>query len=192
ETSLEIFARVLRRYEVPVSRIREEADAVRRDHYTLLRTRGATYAPIDELLSRVGARLDLEVVVVRAGAQAVGKTMADLLLRRRTGAFAAAVLRQGTPILRPSGEIVIEEADEVVLIGDPRALTEGARLFREPAPPHDASPRDPAQDGESSRVSSPSPHAAPSQASRVAHAPELPVRPPPPPFPPEPTLQSPP
>lgn len=184
ETSLEIFARVLRRYDVPVSRIREEADAVRRDHYTLLRTRGATYAPIDELLSRVGARLDLEVVVVRAGAQAIGKTMAELLLRRRTGAFAAAVLRHGTPILRPSGNIVLEEGDEVVLIGEPRALSDGARFFRETA------------HGETSSVESSTSGDAPLLSLAPANAAASAAAPvhlaPPPALPSEPTLRSPP
>ena len=54
ETSLEIFARVLRRYDVPDERIREMAGRARGDHYEMLRQRGAAHTPIDEVLGREG------------------------------------------------------------------------------------------------------------------------------------------
>jgi CPA2 family monovalent cation:H+ antiporter-2 len=52
ETSLEIFARVLRTYGVPDATIRETAQAARNDHYEMLRERGATHTPIDTLVGR--------------------------------------------------------------------------------------------------------------------------------------------
>jgi CPA2 family monovalent cation:H+ antiporter-2 len=52
ETSLEIFARVLRRYGVPDEKIRETADTARRDHYEMLRERGATHTSVDDILGR--------------------------------------------------------------------------------------------------------------------------------------------
>jgi CPA2 family monovalent cation:H+ antiporter-2 len=51
ETSLEIFARVLRRFSVPESRIRDQAEEARRDHYELLRERGADVTRVDGLLA---------------------------------------------------------------------------------------------------------------------------------------------
>jgi len=130
ETSLEIFARVLRRFDVPASRIREAAEEARRDHYEVLRERGDTTVPLDEVLSRVGARLDLEVVVARAGGEMIGHTARGMEVRTRTGAIVAAVLRNGKGVFQPTGEIVIEDGDEVVLVGEPRALNEAALLFR--------------------------------------------------------------
>lgn len=53
ETSLEIFARVLRRYDVPDEKIRETAERARRDHYEMLRERGATHTPVDSILGRM-------------------------------------------------------------------------------------------------------------------------------------------
>lgn len=52
ETSLEIFARVLRKYGVPDEKIRDTADTARRDHYEMLRERGATNTPVDGILGR--------------------------------------------------------------------------------------------------------------------------------------------
>ncbi|HEX4935022.1 MAG TPA: cation:proton antiporter, partial [Gemmatimonadaceae bacterium] len=130
ETSLEIFARVLRRFGVSPARIREVAEETRQRHYEALRERGAHVAPVDEVLSREGARLGLEVVVARHGAEAIGHTVRDLKLRTRTGAIAAAVLRHGEGVFQPTREIVFEDGDEVVLVGDPRALAEATPLFR--------------------------------------------------------------
>jgi K+:H+ antiporter len=130
ETSLEIFARVLRRYDVPVARIREAAEEARRDHYEVLRERGARHSPVDEVLSRLGARLDLEVVVAQAGSDAVGHTALELRLRTRTGAIVAAVIRHGEPVHESGGRIAFEPGDEVVLVGDTRALAEAALAFR--------------------------------------------------------------
>lgn len=177
ETSLEIFARVLRRFDVPASRIREAAEEARRDHYELLRERGATVAPLDEVLSRIGARLDLEVVVARAGAEAIGQTARSLRLRSRTGAIATAVLRHGEGVFRPTGEIVFEDGDEVVLVGDPRALAEAVPLFRPvtrlmtaahpvPAPPEVSEPGAAPAPTDASTAPSASPSApAPSASS---------------------------
>ncbi|MBL8984574.1 MAG: cation:proton antiporter, partial [Gemmatimonadetes bacterium] len=52
ETSLEIFARVLRTYGVPDEKIRETAATARKDHYDMLRERGATHTPIDTVMGR--------------------------------------------------------------------------------------------------------------------------------------------
>jgi CPA2 family monovalent cation:H+ antiporter-2 len=52
ETSLEIAARVMRRFDVADERIRRFAAEVREDHYETLRRRGATNTPIDEVLGR--------------------------------------------------------------------------------------------------------------------------------------------
>lgn len=58
ETSLEIFARVLRKYDVPDEKIRASAEAARQAHYELLRERGATHRPIDALIGRPFTPID--------------------------------------------------------------------------------------------------------------------------------------
>ena len=125
-----VAVRLVGGFDIPASRIREAADEARRDHYEVLRERGVIIAPMDEVLSRIGARLDLEVVVARAGGEAIGHTARELKLRSRTGAIAAAVLRHGEGVFQPIGDIVIEDGDEVVLVGDSRALAEATPIFR--------------------------------------------------------------
>jgi monovalent cation:H+ antiporter-2, CPA2 family len=52
ETSIEIFARVLQRYDVPKARIQLAAEEARSDHYELLRERGTSHARVDTLVRR--------------------------------------------------------------------------------------------------------------------------------------------
>src|SRR4030095_10919851 len=77
ETSLEIFARVLRRYGVTEGRIREQAEEARRDHYDLLRQRGTNLTRVDGFLAPLAARVEMETLTVRRGSQAAGRSLTE-------------------------------------------------------------------------------------------------------------------
>ncbi|NUQ12975.1 MAG: cation:proton antiporter [Gemmatimonadaceae bacterium] len=70
ETSLEIFARVLRKYGVTEGRIREQAEEARRDHYELLRQRGTNFTRVDGFLAPSAMRMEMETLTVRRGSPA--------------------------------------------------------------------------------------------------------------------------
>ena len=129
ETSLEIFARVLRRFSVPEARIREQAEEARRDHYELLRQRGTHLTRVDGFLSPLATRLELESVAVRSRSRAAGATLAALDLRRSTGASVAAVIRQGDVIYDMDHTAPFAPGDTVVLVGSAEALAAAATLF---------------------------------------------------------------
>lgn len=129
ETSLEIFARVLRRFNVPEARIREQAEEARRDHYELLRQRGTHLTRVDGFLSPLASRLELESVVVRAASRAAGATLADLNLRRTTGATVVAVVREGAVTYDLRHEAPFEPGDTVVLVGSAEAVAAASPLF---------------------------------------------------------------
>jgi CPA2 family monovalent cation:H+ antiporter-2 len=128
ETSLEIFARVLRRYAVPASRIRREVDAVRSAHYEMLRTEAAGMRLLDALPASVS--VDLETVRVELGAPAVGENAVTMRFRTTTGASVIAVIRDGTALYEPDPAFRFRPGDEVVLVGTPEALEKGEPLFR--------------------------------------------------------------
>lgn len=138
ETSLEIFARVLRRYNIPESRIREQAEEARRDHYELLRQRGTHFTRVDGFLSPLAKRLELESVTVRAGAKAVGETPATLGLERATGARIVGLMVEGNLRYDVDGTTVFAAGNTVVLMGSPEALAAAAPIFCNPveAPAH--------------------------------------------------------
>lgn len=135
ETSLEIFSRVLRRYNVSESRIREQAEEARRGHYELLRQRGAHITRVDGFLSPLVSRLELESVVVRDGAQATEAKVDLLDLRRATGASLVAVMHKGEMRYDLDDEMRFADGDTVVLVGSRDGLSKAALLFRGPEGP---------------------------------------------------------
>ncbi len=135
ETSLEIFSRVLRKFDVPSSAIRAEVEAVRKDHYDMFRGRERPYAGhLTDLAISLGVRISVETALVEAGAAAIGGNPRTLRLRQATGATVVAVLRGKDIIYEPSPEFGFRDLDTVVLVGNPDALQRALPLFRAPAP----------------------------------------------------------
>ena len=132
EASLELFARALECYEIPASRIAHELDAVRGEHYGLLRGRAQPNLHLDTL-KHLGIHGALELTEVEAGAAAVGESATSLDLRRATGAVQIAVIRDGRPHYQREAAFAYRAGDTAVLVGDRDALDRAAALFRAPS-----------------------------------------------------------
>lgn len=117
ETSLEIFSRVLRHYDVPSNAIEREVQAARLEHYGIFAGSGTAEFRLDAL-THLGVHRAVEIVEVEPGARAVGQDLAGLALRRETGATVIAVVRAGTVLYTPSPNYRFAEGDAVLLIGD--------------------------------------------------------------------------
>ena len=115
EASLELFARALRSFEIPAARIAHELDAVRSEHYALLRGAAAPDLKLDTL-KHLGIHDALELVEVEDGAAAAGESARTLDLRRRTGVIQVAVVRRGTPLYRRDDAFRYEVGDTAVLV----------------------------------------------------------------------------
>ncbi len=116
ETSIEIFALVLRTYNLPQDFITMKAEQVRREGYALLRR-----SELPELAHhlRGGTLTDAEVETCRIDddSPAVGKTLADLSIRPRTGASVIAWTRNGITESNPSLKTKLKGGDIIVLLG---------------------------------------------------------------------------
>lgn len=128
ETSLEIFARVLRKYGVPEARIREQAEEARGDHYELLRQRGTNMTRVDGFLSPLATRVEMETVTVHRTSPAAGRSLDELRVLCK-GARVAAMIRDGQVRydLEPASKLVV--GDTVVLIGSADALAGAKAAF---------------------------------------------------------------
>jgi CPA2 family monovalent cation:H+ antiporter-2 len=133
ETSLEIFARVLRLYGIPSNVIAREIDLVRGEHYGMMRGLALPALRLHEL-KHLGVHAALDTVRIEAGALATGRTTESLRMRQETGATLIAVVRDGAAVDNPSPQFVFEEGDTVVLVGDREALDRGIALFRAARP----------------------------------------------------------
>ena len=129
EASIELFARALDSYEIPINRIWREVESVRREHYGLLRGKAAPDLRLDAL-RHLGIHDALELVEVEEDAPAIGGSATSLELRRRTGAVQLAVVRDGQPIYRRAPDFHYRAGDTVVLVGNPTSLESAMALFR--------------------------------------------------------------
>ena len=129
EASLELFARALESYEIPAARIAHELEAVRSEHYGLLRGRARPNLHLDTL-KHLGIHHALELAEVEPGAPAVGRSATSLDLRRATGAVQIAVIRDGEPHYQREADFAYRPGDTAVLVGDRDALDRAAALFR--------------------------------------------------------------
>ena len=128
EAALELFAKVLARYTIPAETIREEIDAVRGEHYGMLRGDDAPDIRL-EPLRQLAIHDAIEVVEVEEGSEADGESPVSLKLRHRTGAVAVAVLRDGKPFYTPDPEFAFGPWDLVILVGDRESLDRATPLF---------------------------------------------------------------
>ena len=129
EASLELFARALECYEIPAARIAHELEAVRSEHYGLLRGRARPNLHLDTL-KHLGIHNALVLAEVEAGAPAVGESATSLDLRRVTGAVQIAVIRDGRPHYQREADFAYRVGDTAVLVGGRDALDRAAALFR--------------------------------------------------------------
>ncbi|MFQ5992025.1 MAG: cation:proton antiporter, partial [Nitrospiraceae bacterium] len=116
ETSIEIFALVLRTYKMPQEVIVNKADQVRREGYALLR-RSALPELAHHLRGGTLADAEVETCRIDQDSPAVGRTMAEVAVRPRTGASIIAHTRNGVTQSNPSQKVRLELGDVVVLLG---------------------------------------------------------------------------
>ena len=129
EASLELFVKALESYEIPINRIWREVEAVRTEHYGLLRGTAAPDLRLDAL-QHLAIHDALELVEVEDGASAVGASATTLELRRRTGAVQIAVVRDGKSIYQRQSGFHYRAGDTVVLVGDADSLSQAIPVFR--------------------------------------------------------------
>ena len=129
ETSIELFAKALESYRIPINRIWQEAETVRTEHYGLLRGTAEPDLRLDAL-KHLGIHDALELVEIRKGAGIIGMSATSLRLRRRTGAVQIAVVREGRPIYRREVDFRYRAGDTVVLVGERESLDKAIALFQ--------------------------------------------------------------
>jgi len=138
ETSIEIFAHVLKEFGVPDNIIDQQIMLVRAGRYRMLRGLPTDPALRTEWLQILEAAVT-QVFLLQAGSPAEGKTIRELDLRARTGATIVALTRSGQPFPAPQPEFRLEAGDVLVLVGRHKQLDEARRMLEAP-PEYEASP----------------------------------------------------
>ena len=132
EASIELFARALESYRIPINLIWQEAEAVRTEHYGLLRGTAEPNLRLDAI-RHLGIHDALELIEIPEGAWVIGKSARLMKLRRQTGVVQLAVVRDGQPYYRRDLDFRYQAGDTVVLVGDRESLDRAIELFQERA-----------------------------------------------------------
>lgn len=128
ETSIELFARVLRRYHLPRTVIGEEVARVRQEKYEMLRQLQAP-ALVHADLARLFSQVDMETHIAHEESPTTGKTIGELHIRRRTGASVVAVMQDGRIWANPGPEHRIDAGQVLVLVGNREQLEQALALL---------------------------------------------------------------
>ncbi len=121
ETSVEIFSRVLREYEVPGNVISRLTSQIRAGQYQILRSErlGRDLSP---LATDLFATSELETAVLAVDSPLAGHTLAESRLRSQTGASIVAVRRGPETHANPPADFQLTAGDTLVLFGSPEQL----------------------------------------------------------------------
>jgi monovalent cation:H+ antiporter-2, CPA2 family len=128
ETSIEIFALVLRTYNMPQDFVTRKAEQVRREGYALLR-RSELPELAHHLRGGTLTEAEVETCRIEEDSPALGKTLAELSIRPRTGASIIAWTRSGVTESNPSNKIRLMAGDIVVLLGSREQIRRAMSLL---------------------------------------------------------------
>jgi CPA2 family monovalent cation:H+ antiporter-2 len=131
ETSVEIFTRVLVKYLMPRDEIESFIAEVRSDGYEMLRSISEESVPFPCFRAHIP---DVEIITLRVGERApsVGKTLAQIGLRKKYGVTVLAVRRNSRMLSNPDGDMQFCASDLLVVIGQPDKIAGVKGLFSNP------------------------------------------------------------
>jgi CPA2 family monovalent cation:H+ antiporter-2 len=128
ETSIEIFARVLTKYLVPRNEIEKLIAEARAGGYEMLRSISNKSTSLSEL----GLQLsDVEIASLRVGERSplVGKSLAQIGLRRKYEVSVLAIRRDTQILSNPDGDAQLYADDVLFILGQPKKIAEVASLI---------------------------------------------------------------
>jgi CPA2 family monovalent cation:H+ antiporter-2 len=129
ETSVEIFSRVLYQYNFPANVIREMADKIRSDSYTALRS---VEFPRRHLFEQVEwlPEIDIDGYRLPDDSHLAGKSIAELQVRRKTGATVIAVRRGPDVFTNPEPHFAFRKGDIILFTGDRKGMIKALNYFK--------------------------------------------------------------
>lgn len=130
ETSVEIFTRVMAKYLIPKDEIERFIREVRADGYHMLRSLSQDATACSDLRHCLP---DVEITAFRIGKKSsiVGKTLAQIDMRKKYSVNVLAVRRNGDTLSNPDVDMELLPDDVLFILGRPEQFVRVANLFRD-------------------------------------------------------------
>ncbi len=129
EASLQLSNILLRRFGVPEGRILKQLTTMRAEHYGRLRRLQATPANLAGYLSVLeGGQLEFEAVPDDSAC--LGKSLAEIEFRSRTGATVVGVIRKEQVLYSPTADFRLGKGDRLLLLGDADSVRKTRELLQ--------------------------------------------------------------
>jgi CPA2 family monovalent cation:H+ antiporter-2 len=128
ESSIELFTRVLHKYLVPRESIDEMVSRIRADGYQVLRSPTPVAAGLQDLAASLSG-MEIRSMRVQPRSSAVGRSLAELDLRREYGITVLTISGTDRKVTLPDGDERFQENDVVVLLGLPELLPFADNIF---------------------------------------------------------------
>ena len=128
ETSVEIFTRLLKKFNIPLNEIEDYVELVRADGYQMFRSASIeSITPVDQ--RKLVKGMKLETYKVEAGSEAHGKKIIDLQIRKKYGVTILVIHRDDQLMQNPNPETSFLPGDVIMLVGMPQQISNVCELF---------------------------------------------------------------
>lgn len=127
ETSVEIFARVLKKYLMPKEKVDALTADLRSESYDMLRSRSNGYRLED--LGEGTWSTEISTMQVKDGCTAAGKTIKEIELRKKLGVTILLVKRGPETVYNPDADTMLLPGDTVFVFGEPDKIIRASKLF---------------------------------------------------------------
>lgn len=128
ETSIEIFSRVLHRYNFPNNIILDMVDKVRSDNYTMLRKVGLPRRHVFEKYEWL-PEIKVDGYKVPEDSHLVRRSIAELQVRKKTGATIIAVRRGPEVFTNPEPNFRFKAGDIIIFTGEKKDMDVAMKYF---------------------------------------------------------------
>jgi CPA2 family monovalent cation:H+ antiporter-2 len=128
ETSVEIFSRVLTKYLIPRNEIERLVAEVRADGYEMLRSLSNEPASFSDLKLQLHD-VDISSYRISQGSQLIGKTLAQIDVRRRYGITVVAIRRESRILPNPGADTLLQVNDMLFVLGSSEKISEVIHIF---------------------------------------------------------------
>lgn len=129
ETSIEIFSRVLHRYNFPRNVIMDMIDKIRSDSYTALRSMDLPKRHLFEKCEWL-PEIEIEGFRVSGNLHLVGKSIAELQVRKKTGVTIIAVRRSHEVFTNPEPDFMFKAGDIILFTGERKNMMKALDYFK--------------------------------------------------------------